>query len=192
MTTHHPLPASLPVPADDGACSHLLYAPITSTPLSSTFEGTSVTLSTLPGLTILFCYPRTATSTEIVPDSWNAIPGARGCTPQACSFRDNLSELKEWGAVHVFGLSTQSTEYQRELKERLRLEFDLLSDKDLRFVRAMKMPTFEWEGKKVVKRVTLAVEEGRVVQVWYPVFPPDKSAQEVLEWLKEEGRRRNR
>ena len=94
--------------------------------------------------------------------------------------------------MHVFGLSTQSTEYQRELKERLRLEFDLLSDKDLRFVRAMKMPTFEWEGKKVVKRVTLAVEEGRVVQVWYPVFPPDKSAQEVLEWLKEEGRRRNR
>ncbi len=147
-----------------------------------------VDLSTSQSLTILFCYPRTGAPNETVPDSWNSIPGARGCTPQACSFRDAYKELLQAGVKQVFGLSTQDTAYQREAKERLKLPYDLLSDEKLEFVKALRLPTFEWEGKEVVKRTTLAIENGRIVQVWYPVFPPDKSADEVLEWLRKEKR----
>jgi len=183
IDTDHPLPSSLPVPTDDGACAHLPGSHITSTPLSTT-SSTTVNLSALTGLTILFCYPRTATATETVPDAWNSIPGARGCTPQACSFRDALSELQKLGVARVFGLSTQSSDYQREVKERVELQYDLLSDEQLEFVKGMRLPTFDWEGKKLVKRITMAIENGKVVKVWYPVFPPDKSAEEVLKWLK--------
>jgi len=143
-----------------------------------------VLLSKLPGLIILFCYPRTGAPNETVPPSWDAIPGARGCTPQACSIRDNFSTIKTLGVAHIFGISTQSTEYQKEVKERLGLPYELLSDEKLEMVEAMGMPTFEWEGGKVLRRVTLAVRDGRVEKVWYPVFPPDKSADEVIEWLQ--------
>ncbi|MCJ1354331.1 MAG: hypothetical protein MMC33_004319 [Icmadophila ericetorum] len=141
--------------------------------------------STISNLTIIFLYPRTGAPNEVVPDSWNAIPGARGCTPQACSFRDNLSGLKEHGVHDVCGLSTQSTGYQKEASDRLSLPYPLVSDEKLEFCRAMKIPMFEWEGKEVCKRITLAVENGKIVKVWYPVFPPDRSAAEVLEWLTE-------
>lgn len=137
------------------------------------------------GLTIIFCYPRTGGPNEKIPDSWNAIPGARGCTPQACSFRDLLEPLKANGVQTIFGLSTQDTDYQREVKERIHLPYELLSDEKLEFVKALSLPTIDWDGKKLTKRITLAIEDGQIVRVWYPVFPPDKSASQVLDWLKE-------
>lgn len=149
-------------------------------------DGSPVDISTLSGLTIAFCYPRTSGPNESVPDSWNSIPGARGCTPQACSFRDASDELSSHGVSRVFGISTQDTEYQREAHGRLHLPYPLLSDEKLGFVEALSLPTFEWQGKKVIKRMSLAIKDGKILKVWYPVFPPDKSAEEVLMWLKNE------
>ena len=175
--------SQIPTPSDDGACAHLNGMSFPSVPLPST-AGSSVDLSTLSGLTILFFYPRTAAPGEDVPAEWNAIPGARGCTPQACSFRDASREMLELGVSHIFGCSTQGTAYQRELKERVHLPYQLLSDEGLGMTRALRLPTFEYAGREVVKRVTLAVEDGTVKRVWYPVFPPDANAGEVLGWLE--------
>lgn len=120
-----------------------------------------------------------------MPDSWNAIPGARGCTPQACSFRDSSSEIKALGVSQIFGVSTQSPSYQAEVHERLHLPYDLLSDEHLEFRNALTLPTIDWEGAKLLRRITLAIQDGKIIKVWYPVFPPDKSAEEVSAWLKE-------
>lgn len=180
------IPSTLPIPEDDGACSHLPSTSLPSIALSSTAD-TSVDLSTLAGLTILFCYPRTGAPDETIPASWDSIPGARGCTPQACSFRDSTAALFQLGVNHLFGLSTQDSEYQREAKERLHLPYELLSDEKLEFAGKLGLPTFEWEGRKLVKRLALAIEGGVVVKVWYPVFPPDRNAGDVVEWL--EGRK---
>ena len=177
-------PADLPVPEDDGACSHLLNTQLPSVVLPTT-SGYDVDLSTLSDLTILFCYPRTGAPNETVPESWNIIPGARGCTPQACSFRDETEPLKNLGVTHLYGLSTQDTPYQREAKDRLRLPYDLLSDEKLGFVNALKLPTFEWQGSKLVKRLAIAIRDGRIIKVWYPIFPPDRNAKEVVEWLEQ-------
>lgn len=176
-------PADLPVPLDDGACSHLvgMKLPSISLPLTS---GESVDLSTESGLVILFCYPRTGAPGESIPASWDSIPGARGCTPQACSFRDASDDLAKHGVDKVYGLSTQSTEYQKEARNRLRLPYHLVSDDELRFAKAMSIPTFTYEGNTLVKRVTLAARDGEIVKVWYPVFPTHESANEVLKWLK--------
>ena len=182
-TTWHGLPTDLPKPEDDGACDHVQGKTFPSLSLSST-AGDKVSPASLPGLSILFCYPRTATPDEDVPAEWNAIPGARGCTPQACSFRDASDEFTKLGVGRIFGVSTQDTPYQRELKERVHLPYELLSDEGLEMVEALKLPTLEYKGKRLVKRLTLAVEKGKIVKVWYPVFPPDKSADEVLQWLK--------
>lgn len=149
-------------------------------------SGSAVDLSTLSGLTILFCYPRTGAPGETVPDSWNAISGARGCTPQACSFRDLSKEFLQLGVSHIFGLSTQDTAYQQEVKERLHLPFQLLSDEKLEFTKALNLPTFAWEDKQVLKRLTMTIQDRKVVKVWYPVFPPDKNASEVVHWLSNE------
>lgn len=177
-------PTDLPVPIDDGACDHLLNATLPSVTLRAT-NGLPVHLSVLPtGLTIIFCYPRTGEPNEVIPDEWNYIPGARGCTPQACSFRDNFPALKDHGVSTVYGLSTQSTEYQKEVKERVHLPYELLSDEDLEFATSLKLPTFEWKGNTLIKRMALAIRDGRITKVWYPVFPPDQSAAQVLEWLK--------
>lgn len=178
-------PSDLPVPVDDGACEHLpgMHIPPLSLPSTS---GTQVKISELRDLTVIFCYPRTGAPGETIPDSWNSIPGARGCTPQACSFRDSSKEFLTAGITRIFGLSTQDTPYQQEVKSRLNLPFELLSDCDLAFVEALKLPTFDWEGKKVCKRVTLAIADGKIIKVWYPVFPPDQSARQVLDWLAEE------
>ncbi|KAI5272408.1 thioredoxin-like protein [Aureobasidium subglaciale] len=143
-------------------------------------------ISSLQGLVILFCYPRTGAPGEAIPDSWNSIPGARGCTPQACSFRDTQREFMTAGVNKIFGLSTQSSTYQQEAKTRLHLPFELLSDEKLDFVEALSLPTIDWEGKKLTKRITLAIVDGKIVKIWYPVFPPDKSAQQVLDWLAQE------
>jgi peroxiredoxin len=177
------LPKDLPIPTDDGACDHLAGMFLPSIPLSST-QGRSIDLSAIAGCVVVYCYPMTKQPGIPVPDGWDAIPGARGCTPQSCAFRDHYQELKDLG-VQVFGLSTQRTEYQIEAKHRLHLPFDLLSDCDLHFANTLNLPTFEIEGKHLIKRVTLIVEGGKIIKVFYPVFPPDRNADDVLDWLKQ-------
>jgi peroxiredoxin len=134
--------------------------------------------------TVIYCYPRTGVPGEPLPEGWDMIPGARGCTPQACSFRDQHQELSQLKA-EVFGLSTQTTEYQREMAERLHLPFEVLSDAEFKFCDAMRLPTFKVGGMRLVKRLTLVVRAGRVEHVFYPVFPPNESANQVLRWLRD-------
>jgi peroxiredoxin len=177
-----PLPQGLPVPVDDGACDHLPGMALPPLPLLAT-DGRMVDLAALHGRTVVYCYPRTGRPGEEVPPSWDAIPGARGCTPQSCAFRDHHSELRGLGA-EVFGLSAQDTEYQREVVERLRLPFALLSDAGLAFARALRLPTFTWSGTDLIKRLTLVARDGRIEHVFYPVFPPDANAGAVARWLE--------
>lgn len=151
--------------------------------LSST-QGQPVDLSSIADRVVIYCYPMTGQPNTLLPNGWDEIPGARGCTPQSCAFRDHHQELNDLG-TQVFGLSTQSTEYQLEAKERLHLPFDLLSDYDLSLANALELPTFEVDGKCLIKRVTIVAESGKIVKVFYPVFPPDRNANEVIDWLKE-------
>jgi peroxiredoxin len=179
-------PSDLPKPQDDGACNHLTSLEIPSISLPPTSNPSNpVNISQLPGLTVIFCYPRTGAPGEVVPPAWDSIPGARGCTPQACSFRDNLPQLKSLGVTQLYGLSTQDSQYQQEVHTRLHLPYDLLSDEKLEFQRALNLPTFEWEGHNLIRRLTLAIEDGKVVKWWYPIFPPDSNVSHVIEWLKE-------
>ena len=140
-------------------------------------------MSKLEGLAIIFCYPRTGAPGEVVPDEWNVIPGARGCTPQACGFRDEMGQLRTLGVRAIFGVSTQDTPYQQEIKLRVHLPYDLLSDANLDFATALNLPTFTWQGKTLIKRLALAIQDGQITRVWYPVFPPDANAKEVVAWL---------
>lgn len=176
------LPKDLPVPQDDGACDHLTGMTLPPIGLPST-RGRVVDLWRLAGTTVVYIYPRTGRPDQEVPTGWNDIPGARGCTPQSCAFRDHYAELQRAGAAHVFGLSTQDTAYQREAAERLHLPFELLSDAGLRLAGALNLPTFEVDGMKLIKRITLIARDGVIVKDFYPVFPPDKNAGEVLAWL---------
>ena len=177
------LPADLPEPADDGAADHLAETTLPSLALPAT-DGTTVDLAGLRGRTIVYAYPRTGRPGQpSLTEDWDAIPGARGCTPETCGFRDHHDELAGLCAA-VFGLSTQKTGYQRELAERLRLPFALLSDVELGLTRALRLPTFEVAGETLLKRLTLALRDGLVEHVWYPVFPPDRHAGEVLSWLR--------
>jgi peroxiredoxin len=177
------LPNDLPVPEDDGAADHLPGMRLPPVSLAAT-SGEVVDLSTLAGRTVVYCYPMTGRPDRSLPTGWDEIPGARGCTPQSCSFRDHHAELRALGAS-VFGLSTQDTDYQREAATRLHLPFALLSDADLAFARALGLPTFEVDGMVLLKRLTLVIDEGWIEKVFYPVFPPDKSAEEVVEWLED-------
>lgn len=181
------LPDNLPIPTDDGKCGHLPGLAIPSLPLAGT-NGNRVDLSSLSGRTVVYCYPKTGRPGQPLPDEWDSIPGARGCTPQACSFRDHFNELIQAGADHIFGLSTQDTEYQREAVERLHLPFPLLSDKALAFARTLNLPTFEFARETLLKRLTLVIDSGRINKVFYPVFPPNKSGEETLRWLLENQR----
>jgi len=174
--------STIPAPHDDGAPRHLSGARMASVPLQST-GGERVDLSALAGRTILYAYPRTGRPGIENPDGWDMIPGARGCTPQTCSFRDHFAELQALGVDHLFGLSTQDPEYQREAAERLHLPFALLSDEQLTLTRTMRLPTFETSGMTLLKRFTLAIHDGVVQHVFYPVFPPDRSAADVIRWL---------
>ena len=176
------LPKNLPVPQDDGACNHLTGIKLSSLALCST-RGRRVDLSTLTGTTVVYIYPRTGRPDQELPTGWNAIPGARGCTPQSCAFRDHHQELKALGVSELFGLSTQGTAYQQEAAERLHLPFELLSDKKLKFAQALRLPMFEIDGMRLIKRITLIARDGRIEKVFYPVFPPDRNADEVIEWL---------
>lgn len=178
------LPGDLPAPADDGAAGHLTRMPLAPVALPAT-DGTVVRLDELPGRSVVFAYPRTGRPGQEPPGgeaAWNAIPGARGCTPEACSFRDEVARFRALG-VRVFGLSTQDTDYQREAVERLRLPYPLLSDAALELTRALALPTFEVDGETLIRRVTLIVAEGRIDDVVYPVFPPDRGADLALERL---------
>jgi peroxiredoxin len=134
--------------------------------------------------TVIYCYPRTGVPGEPLPKDWDMIPGARGCTPQACSFRDHHLELANLG-VDVFGLSTQTAEYQREMAERLHLPFEVLSDAEFRFCDALRLPSFEVQGMRLLKRLTLIIRNGMIETIFYPVFPPDQSADQVMHWLKQ-------
>jgi len=178
----HELPKDLPVPEDDGACDHLKGMKLPAIALQAT-GGRKVDLSSLKGVTVVYIYPRTGRPDQNLLPGWNAIPGARGCTPQSCAFRDHYQELKRAGASQIFGLSTQDTEYQREAAERLHLPFELLSDERLAFARALKLPTFDVAGLRLIKRLALIVRDGVIVKVFYPVFPPDRNAGDVLDWL---------
>jgi peroxiredoxin len=176
------LPADLPVPADDGACAHLQGMRLPSVSLAST-GGSEVDLSQLAELIVVYVFPRTGRPDQELPTGWNAIPGARGCTPQSCSFRDHYQELRDLGVNNLFGLSTQDTAYQREAVERLHLPFELLSDEKLDFAGALKLPTFTVDGITLIKRLTLVVRDGVIEKVFYPVFPSDANAGEVAAWL---------
>jgi peroxiredoxin len=178
----HTLPEDLPVPEDDGAADHLLNAVVPPIALRATV-GDTVRLDDIQGTTILFCYPRTGRPDEELPPGWNAIPGARGCTPEACGFRDAHAQFADAG-TRVLALSTQSSEYQREMAERLHLPFPVLSDEALELTNALRLPTFETSGWTLLKRLTLVIEDGRIRHVFYPVFPPDSHAAEVLDWLR--------
>ncbi len=180
--TDFPLPADLPQPVDDGAADHLEGMPMPPVSLPST-DGSIVNLGGLTApRTVLYCYPMTGVPGKPLPEGWNDIPGARGCTPQACGFRDRYPEFSEL-KVEVFGLSTQTTEYQREMARRLHLPFEILSDAEFRLCDALRLPAFEVNGVRLVKRLTLIVRAGRIERVFYPVFPPDESAGLVARWL---------
>lgn len=178
--------STIPAPVDDGATRHLVGARVASVPLLAT-NGDTVDLSAMPGRTVVYAYPRTGRPGIKNPDGWDMIPGARGCTPQSCSFRDHFAELKALGADRLFGLSTQDPDYQREAAERLHLPFPLLSDENLKLTGAMALPTFETGGMTLLKRFTLVINGGTVEHVFYPVFPPDRSASDVIAWLSQRG-----
>jgi peroxiredoxin len=178
----HQLPRDLPVPVDDGQAKHLPGLPVASLPLPATTGG-FVDLSTLAGRTVVYCYPRTGRPDQELPDGWNLIPGARGCTPQSCAFRDHYREFTALG-VRVFGLSTQYSGYQSEAARRLHLPFPLLSDAGFGFAAAMQLPMFEARSLRLLKRLTLVIRDGVIEHTFYPVFPPDENAGEVVDWLR--------
>ncbi len=174
--------SAIPAPVDDGGTAHLMGASLASVPLKST-GGRTVDLASLPGLTVVYAFPRTGQPGVPNPAGWDLIPGARGCSPQSCGFRDHFADLKSQGVEHVFGLSTQDTDYQIEAANRLHLPFEMLSDERLRLTRAMSLPTFDVEGLTLLKRFTLVVRNGVIAKVFYPVFPPDQNASQVVAWL---------
>jgi len=179
--------SEIPAPEDDGAAKHLLGAAVAATSLRGT-DGQSVDLSILRGRSVVYAYPMTGRPDTPLPDGWDMLPGARGCTPQSCAFRDHAHELEQLGVSHIFGISTQETDYQREAAKRLHLPFPLLSDGDLAFASAMGLPTFQVDGNTLLKRLTLIIDDGSITSVFYPVFPPDANAQVVIDWLRAQSK----
>jgi peroxiredoxin len=176
--------SKIPAPIDDGGAAHLMGMSLPPVALRAT-DDTMVNLSSLKGRTVVFAYPRTGEPGKIaLVDDWDMIPGARGCTPQTCSFRDLFADLKAAGAAQVFGLSTQSNDYQAEMASRLHLPFPVLSDENLALTHALNLPTMDVAGLTLIKRLALIVDDARIHHVFYPVFPPDRNAGDVLEWLK--------
>ena len=184
--THNPqvLPSDIPAPHDDGAARHLTGMKLPDLALPAT-SGEAVNLAKLKGRTVVYIYPRTGVPGIDPPDGWDLIPGARGCTPQSCSFRDHFAELKQRGVAHLFGLSTQDSGYQQEAVSRLHLPFAILSDEKLALTKALKLPTFTAAGMTLLKRMALVIDDGVIAKVFYPVFPPDKSAADVVAWIQD-------
>ncbi len=184
MTDFTQLPDDLPVPEDDGAADHLAGLPAPHVTLPST-SGERIALDELgPGRTVIYVYPLTGLPGADLPEGWDAIPGARGCTTEACDFRDYYADLIDAGAARVYGLSSQDTAYQRELTGRLRLPFEMLSDSELRLSDMLRLPTFHAAGTTLFKRLTLIIREDAIERAFYPIFPPNQHAQEVLAWLR--------
>lgn len=181
MKTYETMPEDLPRPIDDGACDHLIGMKLPDIDLPAT-DGSVVNLSEQKRKTVVYCYPMTGKPGIPLAEGWDEIPGARGCTPQSCSFRDHHSELSALGA-DVFGLSAQNTEYQREMVGRLHLPFLILSDANFKFCEVMRLPTFEVSGMRLLKRVTMIAENNTVMKVHYPIFPSDSDAPWVIEQL---------
>lgn len=184
-TNLNQLPTDLPAPVDDGAAAHLTGSLLPELHLTAT-DGSTVNLAQLTGRHVIYIYPMTGRPGVPLPDGWDGIPGARGCTPQSCAFRDHHAELAALN-TSVFGLSAQTTDYQQEVHARLHLPFQLLSDDRLSLKRALQLPTFTAAGMELYKRLTLVTEAQKITKVFYPVFPPDRSADEVLEWLRKES-----
>lgn len=177
--------SKIPAPVDDGAARHLIGKSLPPVSLLAT-DQTMVTLAELKGRSVVFGYPRTGEPGKIsLVDDWDMIPGARGCTPQTCAFRDLFADLKAAGAQQVFGLSTQSNVYQSEMAGRLHLPFPVLSDEKLSLTKALDLPTMDVAGLTMIKRLALIIDDGRIAHVFYPVFPPDRNATDVLAWLKD-------
>jgi peroxiredoxin len=183
MSNLNQLPADLPIPPDDGAADHLPGLTMPQIGLSSTADDTIQLQAIGEGRSVLYIYPLTGRPDVDLPDGWDAIPGARGCTSEACHFRDHQGELTAAGAARVFGLSSQDTAYQQEVVDRLRLPFRMLSDTEFRLADALGLPTFEAGGTRLYKRLTLIVRDEKIEHVFYPVFPPNEHAQQVLTWL---------
>jgi peroxiredoxin len=177
------LPENLPVPQDDGAVRHLTGSRLPDIALPAT-DGASVNLLGLRGRTVVYVYPRTGRPGQALPTGWDAIPGARGCTPQSCGFRDHFADMTRLGVAALYGLSTQDSAYQREVVERLHLPFAILSDENLKLAGAMRLPTFEVDGMTLIRRMAWVIDDGVVTKAFYPVFPPDQSATQVVEWLQ--------
>jgi peroxiredoxin len=178
------LPADLPVPVDDGAAVHLPGSEVPSVALPSTLGGELDLAEAAQERLVVYVYPRTGVPGQPLLEGWDDIPGARGCTPQSCAFRDTQSELAAHGAT-LIGISAQTPAEQAEFAQREHIPYPLLSDRELELADAMGLPTFETSGLELYKRLTFVAEEGRIVKVFYPVFPPDRNAGDVLAWLTE-------
>lgn len=181
MKSYDTMPDDLPRPIDDGACDHLIGMKLPDIELMAT-DGSLVNLSSQSRKTVIYCYPMTGKPGVPLPDGWDDIPGARGCTPQSCSFRDHHGELSALGA-DVYGLSTQNTDYQQEMAERLHLPFLVLSDANFKFCEALRLPTFDVDGMRLIKRVTMIADKGEIISIHYPVFPSDADADWVINQL---------
>jgi peroxiredoxin len=186
-TNPNVLPPNIPAPQDDGAARHLTGIALPDLALPATI-GPAINLSKLTGRSVVYLYPRTGVPGVANPEGWDQIPGARGCTPQSCSFRDHYAELKQLGVSQLFGLSTQDTAYQHEAAERMHLPFPVLSDEKLQLTKAMRLPTFVAAGMTLLKRMAWIVDDGKISHVFYPVFPPDKNAADVVNYLKNSAR----
>lgn len=182
MKTHIVDWSKLPAPEDDGACDHLVGMRLSAFSLRATNGDVLDLRELMSGVTVLFFYPMTADRDGAVPQGWDEIPGARGCTPQICSYRDSFTRFKNLG-VRVYGVSTQDTEYQSEMKARLHVPFEFLSDKELQLTRAFMLPTLIVNGCEIFKRLTLILRDGVVIQCFYPIFPPDLDADQVYQFL---------
>lgn len=180
--------SKIPAPQDDGGARHLTGLAVPEIALPAT-DGTQVSFAKVPGRVVVFAYPRTGVPGQpSLVDDWDMIPGARGCTPQTCAFRDLHKIMIAAGAARVFGLSTQDTAYQREAAERLHLPFPLLSDDKLTLTKALRLPTMDVAGMTLIKRLAMVIDDGRIAKAFYPVFPPDRNAGDVLAWLEENRR----
>lgn len=177
--------SKIPAPPDDGAARHLEDMAVPDVALTAT-DGTQVSLAKIPGRVVVFAYPRTGVPGQpSLVDDWDMIPGARGCTPQTCAFRDLHKVMIAAGATRVFGLSTQDPAYQNEAAERLHLPFPLLSDEKLALTKALRLPVMRVSGMTLIKRLALVIDAGTISRVFYPVFPPDRNAGDVLAWLEQ-------
>lgn len=181
-SSYNQLPDNLPMPVDDGAARHLPGKLLPELELAST-SGGRVSLKNLTGTVVIYCYPMTGVPGIPLPDGWDQIPGARGCTPQSCSYRDYYQELLALG-VSVYGLSSQTSEYQREMASTLHLPFEVLSDAELQLNQLLKLPVFQTAGMILYKRLTLIIQDGVIEAVHYPIFPSDSDVVWVLEHLK--------